>query len=118
MTSVTTAPAGPAGRVLVKRHSLLVRITHWINALAIFFLVLSGLQVFNAHPALYIGQKSDFENPVLSMSAFRLNDGLVVGETSGISSPAASSFAASAARSSTICAFASTTAATTTCCRR
>ncbi|CAN5381619.1 cytochrome b/b6 domain-containing protein [soil metagenome] len=81
MASVTAAPAEPAGRVLIKRHSALVRITHWINALAIIFLVLSGLQIFNAHPALYIGQKADFDNPVLSMSAFRLSDGRVVGET-------------------------------------
>jgi thiosulfate reductase cytochrome b subunit len=81
MASVTAAPAEPAGRVLIKRHSALVRITHWINALAIFFLVMSGLQIFNAHPALYIGQKSDFQNPVLSMNAYRLTDGRVVGET-------------------------------------
>ncbi len=43
-------------RVLVWRHSLLVRSTHWINVLCLTFLLMSGLQIFNAHPRLYIGK--------------------------------------------------------------
>ena len=46
---------------------LLVRLTHAVNALAILVLVMSGLQVFNAHPALYWGQKSTFDTPWLQM---------------------------------------------------
>ncbi len=38
------------------RHALVTRITHWINALAITFLIGTGLNIFNAHPALYWGQ--------------------------------------------------------------
>ncbi len=38
------------------RHAAVTRITHWVNALAIFFLLLTGLNIFNAHPALYWGQ--------------------------------------------------------------
>lgn len=38
------------------RHRLLVRLTHWTNALAIAVLLMSGLQIFNAHPGLYWGQ--------------------------------------------------------------
>jgi thiosulfate reductase cytochrome b subunit len=34
----------------VKVHSLLVRITHWINALAILVMVLSGWKIYNAAP--------------------------------------------------------------------
>ena len=60
---------GPRGRALVRRHSPLVRIAHWVNVVCILFLVMSGLQIFNAHPALYIGQKADFGNPVMSMTA-------------------------------------------------
>ena len=41
-----------AGRRVILRHSVLVRVTHWINALCFFFLLMSGLQIFNAHPAL------------------------------------------------------------------
>lgn len=38
------------------RHALAVRVTHWINALAIVFLLGTGLNIFNAHPMLYWGQ--------------------------------------------------------------
>lgn len=43
-------------RVFILRHSLLVRSTHWINVLCLTFLLMSGLQIFNAHPRLYIGK--------------------------------------------------------------
>ncbi len=67
-------------KVLIRRHSLLVRITHWINVLCILVLVMSGLQIFNATPALYLGQASDFDNPVLKLSARNTPSG-PVGET-------------------------------------
>lgn len=41
-----------------RRHSLAVRITHWINVAALGFLLMSGLQIFNAHPTLYWGKSS------------------------------------------------------------
>jgi Ni/Fe-hydrogenase b-type cytochrome subunit len=34
-----------------KRHHLVVRITHWVNALALTIMVGSGLRIFNAYPA-------------------------------------------------------------------
>ena len=52
-----------AEKQLVYRQSIWTRITHWVWAVALFFLLLSGLQIFNAHPALYIGQESGFEYP-------------------------------------------------------
>lgn len=58
-------------KVLVARHSRVVRITHWINAICLFFLLLSGLQIFNAHPALYWGQTSDFAHPWLFTGAYQ-----------------------------------------------
>lgn len=63
--ATTTSPM----KVLVYRHALLTRITHWTNVVALLVLLLSGLQIFNAHPALYWGQKSRFDSPWLSMSA-------------------------------------------------
>jgi thiosulfate reductase cytochrome b subunit len=56
---------------LVYRHLLWTRITHWVWAISLFFLLLSGLQIFNAHPALYVGDQSGFgfDNEVLSMTA-------------------------------------------------
>ncbi|GAA2867943.1 thiosulfate reductase cytochrome b subunit [Aminobacter niigataensis] len=52
---------------LVYRQTRWTRLTHWVWALSLFFLLLSGLQIFNAHPALYIGKQSgfQFDNDVL-----------------------------------------------------
>ena len=36
----------------VYRHALPVRIGHWLNVVWLFILIMSGLQIFNAHPAL------------------------------------------------------------------
>ncbi|MDP1872690.1 cytochrome b/b6 domain-containing protein [Phenylobacterium sp.] len=58
------------------RHSLLVRLTHWINALVLLVLLASGLQIFNAHPALYWGQASTFAKPWVAMTAEPRGDGL------------------------------------------
>jgi thiosulfate reductase cytochrome b subunit len=62
---------------LIYRQSIWTRATHWLWATCLFFLVLSGLQIFNAHPALYIGQESAFSygNAVLSMSAVDTPEG-------------------------------------------
>jgi len=50
-----TAPAPPPDRVYY-RHRVVTRVCHWINVLCIGFLIASGLNIFNAHPALYWGQ--------------------------------------------------------------
>ncbi|MBL8555083.1 MAG: cytochrome b/b6 domain-containing protein [Phenylobacterium sp.] len=55
-------------KVLIRRHTLVTRITHWLNVLAVSLLLMSGLQIFNAHPALYWGAKSTFADPWLSMT--------------------------------------------------
>lgn len=66
---------------LVKRQSIFTRLTHWVWVVCLFFLLLSGLQIFNAHPRLYIGQESGFEydNSVFSIHAERLPDGAIAG---------------------------------------
>ena len=51
------------------RHRRAVRITHWINALCILFLLGSGLNIFNAHPRLYWGQYgADADKPFFSIN--------------------------------------------------
>jgi thiosulfate reductase cytochrome b subunit len=80
MAETTTTEVQPR-KTLVYRHAVATRITHWINVVAITFLILSGLQIFNAHPALYIGSASDFDAPVLAMTARLGDDGQPVGET-------------------------------------
>lgn len=74
----------PGAKVrLVKRQSIWTRITHWVWAVCLFFLLFSGLQIFNAHPTLYIGQESGFEydNSVFSIHAERKADGEIAGIT-------------------------------------
>ena len=63
---------------LVYRQRLLTRITHWIWAVSLFFLLLTGLQIFNAHPALYWGEESGFEynNALLALSGREGEGGL------------------------------------------
>jgi thiosulfate reductase cytochrome b subunit len=75
MTEQTGLPStkGP----LVYRQSIWTRLTHWTWAICLFFLLLSGLQIFNAHPNLYIGQQSGFEfdNAVLKIGAVNTPEG-------------------------------------------
>jgi thiosulfate reductase cytochrome b subunit len=63
---------------LIFRQSIFTRLTHWVWAIAMFFLLLSGLQIWNAHPALYIGEQSgfQFENAVLEIGAERTEQGI------------------------------------------
>ncbi|MBV9825551.1 MAG: cytochrome b/b6 domain-containing protein [Alphaproteobacteria bacterium] len=51
----------------IYRHSLPVRAGHWINVICLTILLMSGLQIFNAHPALYWGGASQFTNPILEI---------------------------------------------------
>jgi len=75
--AVSTAPTTE----IVYRHALAVRITHWVNALCLLVLLLSGLQIFNAHSTLYFGEKSTPERAVLSMNAIQRDDGSYAGIT-------------------------------------
>jgi len=58
-------------REVIYRHSGTVRITHWINVLVLLVLLMSGMQIFNAHPALYLGAQSNFDAPILAMDAMQ-----------------------------------------------
>jgi len=75
MTQSTGLPSskGP----LIYRQSIFTRVTHWVWAICLFFLLLTGLQIFNAHPALYIGQQSgfEFENAILEIGAINTDAG-------------------------------------------
>ncbi|WP_374943949.1 cytochrome b/b6 domain-containing protein [Sphingomonas sp.] len=46
----------PVGGDLVYRQRRPVRFWHWLNALSVIVLLMSGLMIFNAHPHLYWGQ--------------------------------------------------------------
>jgi thiosulfate reductase cytochrome b subunit len=66
----------------IYRHSLVVRITHWVNVACLTVLLMSGLQIFNAHPALYWGERSDFQHPWLAINSREAEEGPAEGVTS------------------------------------
>ena len=72
-------PARPAD--VIYRHTLPVRATHWVNVLCLLVLLMSGLQIFNAHPKLYFGNRSDPDHAVLSLRAVQRSDGTPAGLT-------------------------------------
>jgi thiosulfate reductase cytochrome b subunit len=47
------------------RHSLIARITHWLNAIAFVGLVISGFAILLAHPRLYWGETGNLETSSL-----------------------------------------------------
>ena len=63
--------------LMVLRHSRVVRLTHWVNVLCFSFLLMSGLQIFNAHPRLYWGQYgADADHPVFAIGSRQTGDKL------------------------------------------
>src|SRR6266704_3070850 len=80
--SSAAASSKPDG-YLYYRHTLPVRVMHWINVIALTILLMSGLNIFNAHPALYWGSGSDFDHPIVMLGALQNNAGET---TTGITS--------------------------------
>ena len=83
MSEIRTADPGlpvRPRRLLVDRHTRVTRLTHWINLLCVAVLLMSGLQIFNAHPALYWGQSgADADRPAFEIGADDSGDGPPVG---------------------------------------
>lgn len=77
---ILEAAPSPASRWRF-RHPLFVRLTHWINVFCLPILLMSGFQIFNAHPALYWGERSDRDRPILAMKAARMESGDLRGVT-------------------------------------
>jgi thiosulfate reductase cytochrome b subunit len=64
------------------RHAFAVRLMHWINVVAFFVLLMSGLQIFNAHPALNWGASSyNGRPPLLEIGSTMDADGNAIGMT-------------------------------------
>lgn len=72
-TDVSVEPMGPVvektarqpRREVIYRHTFIVRLCHWINALVIFVMIGTGLNIFNAYPMLDWGRKGDEFDPAL-----------------------------------------------------
>lgn len=57
------------GRLEIWRHPWPVRVTHWVNVICLVFLLMTGLQILRAHPHLYWGLASTFDDPWLSFGS-------------------------------------------------
>ena len=81
-TSITEVAGPPTSRTgrqaagaheVVYRHTFLVRLTHWLNAMAIVLMMGTGLNIFNAHPRLYWGARGDeYDRPLAYVGAERV----------------------------------------------
>ena len=47
------------------RHSLVVRVTHWLTAVAFLGLLVSGLEIVVSHPRFYWGEVGNVNTPLL-----------------------------------------------------
>ena len=67
----------PSSGSLIYRQSIWTRMTHWTWVVCLFFLLFSGLQIFNAHPSLYVGHESGFayDNAIFSTYAVDTPEG-------------------------------------------
>lgn len=83
MSEITAEAAqapSPVGRPkeVIYRHKLTTRLTHWVNVVCFTILLMSGLQILNAHPALYWGQfGADDDHAFVQFYATRDGDDLI-----------------------------------------
>ena len=84
----------PSGGELVRRHRLSTRIWHWVNALTILVMLMSGLMIFNAHPRLYWGEfGADYDPAWLEIGATPDRQGMLkIGKAAIRTSPHAAVF--------------------------
>lgn len=79
---MTAVPPPAARGELYYRHTLPVRVMHWVNVAALTILLMSGLNIFDAHPALYWGKSSyTGRGPWLEIGARSAPDGSLRGVT-------------------------------------
>ena len=65
------SPRARHGGELVYRHRLPTRLWHWVNAVAVIVMLMSGLMISNAHPRLYWGVfGANLDRPWLELPAF------------------------------------------------
>ena len=82
MSPPAERPTGKPRSYLYDRHSLPVRVMHWVNVISLTVLLMSGLMIFNAHPSLDWGKSSYTGRPsVFEITALRTSSGQLIGVT-------------------------------------
>ena len=68
-TVTLVTPEGRMAKAIAYRHPLSRRINHWVNVVTVITLLMTGLNIFDAHPALYWGRAgNEYDRPVLMIS--------------------------------------------------
>src|SRR5690349_16411992 len=67
-TSIASPVSNAPVTKLAPRHSVLVRVTHWIITLSFFALLLTGIEILISHPRFYWGETGN----VLTQPLFKL----------------------------------------------
>ena len=72
----TSVPAAPVASITA-RHSVLVRVTHWVITMSFFALVVSGAEIVVSHPRFYWGETGNvltdpwFKLPIPSLARMK-----------------------------------------------
>src|SRR3546814_10597713 len=64
MPNASVSSDQPVNRIQptrIYRHRLPTRLWHWVNAVTLLVLLMSGLMIFNAHPRLYRSEEQTSE---------------------------------------------------------
>ncbi len=66
----------PGQGPLIYRQKRATRLTHWVWAICLLFLMFSGFQIFNAHPSLNFGKETgfDYDNAAVAIGAVQDGD--------------------------------------------
>lgn len=65
---LTSGTIAPMMETLRPRHPALVRVTHWLTALAFFALLVSGVEILISHPRFYWGETGNVNTaPLFSL---------------------------------------------------
>src|SRR5947209_11427971 len=60
----TSASAWPVSAA-APRHSVIVRVTHWLTVIAFFALLVTGVEILISHPRFYWGETGNVLSPPL-----------------------------------------------------
>jgi thiosulfate reductase cytochrome b subunit len=64
-SAASTVPTSVPTKAVPSRHSVLVRVTHWITTLCFLALLVSGVEIVISHPRFYWGETGNDLTPVL-----------------------------------------------------
>jgi thiosulfate reductase cytochrome b subunit len=64
-SSASAVPSAILANADDARHSVVVRVTHWITTLCFFALLISGVEIVISHPRFYWGETGNDLTPVL-----------------------------------------------------